>query len=147
MSGETPPPRRTGPRTWRDFLGVVLYGDYEPVGIVLSLLAASWALTLLGPGDTLASSPTYGRLASFAPDTVWGLAALALAVLPLVAWRGRHLLLGRMVMTAHVGFWAFVAVGFWQQARLNTGWGVYGVLALVALWVTLRIAGSARGRH
>lgn len=89
-----------------------------------------WSLLLLGQDAFFDRAPSYTAMRQIAPEEVWGLITLALAIAQFVTPIMHGRLPKLVAIAAASSFWMFVAVMFAQVGGIKTGTAVYGALSV-----------------
>ena len=119
---------------------------------ILTIESVCFAETLLEPGDTFDSSPSYTLMAKFASERTWGLviALVAGARLTALVLNGsfpgsrRWSPLARSVCAGlSSGVWFCVSIGMVVSNVNANGWKTYGVMSCADLMLSVMIARSA----
>ena len=119
---------------------------------VFTAIAACFAETLIGPGDTFDSSPSYAFMARLADENTWGLVIGAVALLRLSALvangtfrpsRRWSPLVRSVCAGLSGGVWFCLAAGMCVSNVTATGWKTYGILMIADMTLSLMIARPA----
>lgn len=111
--------------------------DTRIAEVISALIALSWAVILLLPGDTMHSAPGLKIMAEFGNDYVWA------AIFGLV-WGVQSLAMcGNIGLFRYPGallslmLWTFLASTILFSNPLSPGWLSYSVLALSMAWTLI----------
>jgi len=120
----------------------------------LSGALVAWGWILLSPGDTFSASPSFAHMAVMASERTWGLAAITVGLVRVVALiiNGTFADTGysraspyvRAIMSILACFvWAQITLGLIGAPNTSTGLAVYPILFLLDSWNCVRAAGDA----
>lgn len=126
-------------RRWHYRIRVIWHSDTRAVETLLAFAALYWCLILFSKGETFESSPSFHAMSALASEEVWGAGAGVMFLLPLVGLLTKSLRLRRWAIFLHGAWWGFISVMFFQSAPIGTGWGIYGLFAVFALWCSWRL--------
>ena len=112
--------------------------DTEPAELLGVILTTLWGLWLLLPMQTFHSSVAYNALA-VVPEWLLGSVLLVIGMHAGAALRDGRVSRRREAALSMFGGWFAIAAAFAWGDITNTGVVVYGVVAVAAGWVYLRL--------
>jgi hypothetical protein len=129
--------------------GVVEHFPARASEWALAGMMVSWGYLILLPEAMFTRSPAFNEMAAMASETTWGLAAMGIGLVRLVAlfingtfaqtWYGRWSPHVRGMMSALAVFvWLSISIGVLQSSTVTTGMAVYPWLTALDIWNALR---------
>lgn len=122
-------------------LFAILKSDPTWLEVISTVFLALWAALLLSPYSTFESSPSYGSM-DFVPEWVWGVIALAFAVIGFVGLFKNHRSTRLFALLCGQFFWGTVGACVLLANPGSTGGWIYMALAQACMTVYI-----LAGRH
>lgn len=97
------------------------------------MLAWTWGVVLLWPGNTFTSTRAYTYFALLGPEWLWALMALLIALLQAPGRRMRRRVRAMGAVLAAT-FFLTAALALWLGNPLGTGWTGNAIVGLFNLW-------------
>lgn len=98
-----------------------------------------WGLWLVLPYKTFVSSISFREMMKVAPEQVWGVAIMAIALLHLGAIVRGNLWQRRIFCYITAGLWVYLTVLFFLSNPGSTAVPIYGMTALFSLWTAMHL--------
>jgi hypothetical protein len=130
---------------WDNVVWFLTASDIQSAEVICALANVWWCIVLLAPGDVFMKNPAFAGLGSIFRSEQWGAISVAVAIPPVVAlvtgsgwWR-------RGALLAYVWYYAAIGAAIAAVDVVNTGVGVYSILAAGAAWGYWRLGARNRG--
>ena len=119
----------------------ILRSDPRPTAFWLSAICAGLGALLWLPFDTFGSSRTFRVMAGYASEQTWGMLLVAIAVYKLCAllFLSRSRMARCFVALPGMFIWACWSYLFFVASPTSTAMAVYPSLALLWVWVHVRL--------
>jgi len=107
--------------------------------------AGWWTLLLSLPAHLFHTNAAFLGLSHMAGAAAWAAATGTVAILQLVGWGWGNLPLRWLGSFLATLLWTFISAGiylaspFWRHIPVNTGFGVYGITAVIDLYVAVMV--------
>ena len=112
------------------------FEDVPIIEIILSLISTWWAIVFFNSPDIFTLRPkTYEGFAEIAPEYVWMATFIVAATIKIIGIFAKLNFLRKFGLTLSAIIYAFIAYCYLASLGfLNTGFGTFASLSLMALW-------------
>ena len=118
----------------------LFYRQYEVGELLLGLLGVIWGLWILNPFIDPFELEFYNSFLCLAPGWVWGLGVFLIGLFTIIAAVCKHKYYFRATaLLINIFLWSFIASRFLVAVYASTGFPVYFIVALTAVWLYLRL--------
>lgn len=107
---------------------------------LMGTLALVWGGWVANPKvDTFGSAALFSKMEAFAPETTWGLWALALGILVIYSTIKQNFVMMYTTLMLEAWLWGITALFMWLGDWSNTGGIVYTYISLHTAWLYLNV--------
>lgn len=114
--------------------------DVNITDVVLNALMAWWALWLLLPFSTVIDSRAYADMYAIAHRYTWAAFMLGMVAGKIYSVLRCHWRLRGAILTMMTMWWSFISIMAGLASPYSPGWGLLGIVTIMAAWRTLQIA-------
>lgn len=123
---------------------ILISGKTDLTELWLGILQLGWGLYIVSPHWNPFELPVYAAFITLAPIWVWGSISIFVGLLTILAILCTHCLsisysLRRIALFANASVWACVAMAFWLAPAVNSGQISYMLLAVLSMWLFIRV--------
>ena len=112
------------------------FKDVPIIEIILSLISTWWAIVFFNSPNIFTLRPkTYEGFAEIAPEYVWMTTFIVAAAIKIIGIFAKLNFLRKFGLTMSTIIYSFIAYCYFDSLGfLNTGFGTFAALSLMALW-------------
>ena len=112
------------------------FKDVPIIEIILSLISAWWAIVFINMPDIFTLRPkTYAGFADIAPEYIWSSVFIVAAAVKIIGIFAKLNFLRKFGLTMSTVIYSLIAYCYFDSLGfLNTGFGTFAALSLMAIW-------------